>query len=297
MNRPLISVIIPTYNRASPLMEAVRSVLEQTYKTIELLVVDDGSEDETPGQLKKIEDTRLRVLVTQHGGVSRARNRGVAESKGEWIAFLDSDDRWKENKLETQLVFHSQNPHLQISQTSEIWIRNGKRVNPARKHLKPAGYIFPESLHLCTITPSSVLMKKSLFESTGGFDEALPSCEDYDLWLRITAEHSVGLVDKLLLVRYGGHSDQLSAKFPAMDRFRLFSMGNLLNSGTLNAKQTDQLLAVFDQKTAVLLNGYEKRGKESTELKRFLDLTRTGMLSAEEFRNQGIHLLISEHFD
>ena len=174
---PKVSVIIPTYNRLPMLKEAVNSVLAQHFEDMELIVVDDGSTDGTAEEMKRY-GGRVRLLQhSENRGVSAARNRGVLHAKGKYIAFLDSDDLWVKGKLKTQEAFLDDNPHYPLCYTDEIWIRKGKRVNPMRKHAKYSGWIFEKCLPLCIISPSSAMMRKTLFSKIGLFDEALPVCE------------------------------------------------------------------------------------------------------------------------
>jgi len=134
----LVSVIIPTFNRAWILEEAVDSVLSQEFQDFELIVVDDGSTDNTWDILNGYQENV--ILVRQENkGVSAARNRGIGLASGELIAFLDSDDLWLPKKLSAQVEFFNSNPDALICQTEEIWIRNGVRVNPKKKHKKPSG--------------------------------------------------------------------------------------------------------------------------------------------------------------
>ncbi len=292
----MISVIIPTYNRAKSVTKAIESVLIQTYNDFELIVIDDGSEDNTIQSLKSITDNRLRVYGTDHSGVSASRNEGVRRSKGDYIAFLDSDDLWHSNKLKRQVQFHRDNPDISISQTQEIWIRNGRRVNPKTKHLKPKGYIFPESLYLCTITPSSVMMTREVFDRFSGFDEDLPACEDYDLWLKISSRCHIGLIDDYLLTKHGGHEDQLSQKYKAMDRFRVYSLAKLLLSPGITDSQRQQIVEVLTQKTNILLNGARKRSENTLPLKQFFDAVLKQKLSLENYLLQARQLLLSDQY-
>ncbi|HDI58775.1 MAG TPA: glycosyltransferase [Desulfobacteraceae bacterium] len=254
-----VSVILPTYNRAGWLAEAVDSVLGQEYAAFELIVVDDGSSDETPQVLAAYGD-RLRVLRLENGGVSRARNRGVAVSRGELLAFLDSDDLWQPGKLAAQVAFMEAHPEIAICQTEEIWIRNGRRVNPRRRHRKSDGMFFERSLELCLVSPSAVMMRRSLFEAFGGFDETLPACEDYDLWLRIGCRHPVGLIDAPLVVKRGGHADQLS-RMPGLDRYRIRAIAKLLAAGVLDPGQQAAAVAVLRAKCHIYAAGCRKRGR------------------------------------
>ncbi len=180
---PLVSVIIPTYNRGWILKEAIDSVLAQDFTDFELIVVDDGSTDNTQDILTSYKE---KIIVEKHSrnkGVSAARNRGITSASGQYVSFLDSDDLWLPQKLSTQVDFFNANPDALICQTEEKWIRNSIFVNPKKRHKKLSGNIFEKSLYLCLVSPSAVMMKRSLFEMTGMFVESLPACEDYDMWL------------------------------------------------------------------------------------------------------------------
>ncbi|MBP9866227.1 MAG: glycosyltransferase family 2 protein [Candidatus Omnitrophica bacterium] len=255
-----MSVIIPTFNRKEVLGRAIRSVLSQRVSaSFELILADDGSTDGTDEALRKEFPGITCLRWEDQKGPSYARNRAAEIAKGYWLAFLDSDDEWKPGKLKAQLAFFKSQPDYRICQTEEIWIRSGVRVNPMKKHQKFGGFIFEQCLPLCIISPSAVMLEKKLFTALGGFDEALPACEDYDLWLRIAAHHPVGLIDKPYLLKYGGHADQRSREFPAMDRFRIYALQKIIASQTLTPEQTLQALAMLDQKTQVVLTGALKR--------------------------------------
>lgn len=270
---PLIAVIIPTYNRAALLERAVVSVLGQTFQDFELVVVDDGSTDRTadlplfknsdPREPREPREPRLRCIrLPENRGVSAARNAGVKATSAPWLAFLDSDDEWLPEKLEKQLRWTIKHPDMHIVQTREIWIRRGTRVNPPKTHEKFEGDLFAASLERCMITPSSVMLRRTLFEQSGGFNERLPACEDYDLWLRITCRCPVGLVDEYLLKRYGGHKDQLSATVPILDRFRIQSVIDLLAGNVLSAEEQKSLARKNLLKRAhIAAQGYKKHGK------------------------------------
>ncbi len=253
-----ISVIIPTYNRAHMLAFALESVLKQSYPIQEIIVVDDASEDDTRDRLDEFRD-RVRIIrLEQNHGVSHARNQGIQASNAEWLAFLDSDDRWHREKLETQVVYHEHNPAMRISQCDEIWIRDGVRVNPMRKHAKQGGWIFRECLPRCIVSPSAVLIHRSVFEQVGLFDENLPACEDYDLWLRIALHFEIGYLPKPLLTRYGGHDDQLSRKYWGMDRFRIKAMEKHLET-PMERDSQEALLQELSFKCKVVAEGAQKR--------------------------------------
>ena len=257
-DKPDISVIIPVYNRADRIAECVESVLAQTLSPIEIIVVDDGSTDGTRTLLESYGND-ITLLVNDHNkGVSFARNRGVEVTQGQWLAFLDSDDRWKPRKLESQWEFIKSHPFYNIIQGEEIWYRNGVRVNPHDHHKKPEGWIFHKSLERCLVSPSSVMMKKELFNDYGPFDESLPACEDYDLWLRITRKHPVGLDPANTVIKHGGHEDQLSARYSAMDRFRVEALQKALGRET-DPYFAEQIKSVLHKKLEILINGSVKR--------------------------------------
>lgn len=256
-----VSVVLPVFNRSQWVCEAVDSVLAQTMRDFELIVVDDGSTDATPDALRHYGD-RFRLLHQQNRGVSAARNRGVRHGRGKWIAFLDSDDVWLPEKLAAQAAFLQSRPAARICQTEEIWIRNNVRVNPGRRHRKPSGDIFTASLALCLVSPSAVMMEKSLFMETGGFDESLPAAEDYDLWLRISLRHPVYLIDEPLVVKRGGHADQLS-KTPGIDRYRIRALEKILDGGALSPARYRAAAAVLREKCTIYAGGCRKRGRSA----------------------------------
>jgi glycosyltransferase involved in cell wall biosynthesis len=252
-----VSVVIPTYNRASVLGRAIDSVLAQTYTNFEVIVVDDGSTDNTQELLSKYED-RIVTITQPNAGVSCARNNGVLKSSGEWIAFLDSDDSWLPNKLELQMKYIDSNPRYNLVHGEEIWIRNGKRVNPKNKHAKSGGDIFLRSLELCLISPSAVILKKDLYNRMEGFREDYEVCEDYDLWLKICSLEEVGFITTPIINKFGGHEDQLSRKFFAMDFWRVKSIKWILENRDLSIEKREHAKEVLLQKTEVLINGYNK---------------------------------------
>ncbi|GAB6096925.1 glycosyltransferase [Desulfatiferula olefinivorans] len=257
---PQVSVIIPTYNRSVTVCEAVDSVLAQTYEPVEVLVVDDGSTDDTGDRLAAYGD-RIQRIVQPNRGVSAARNAGITRARGEYLAFLDSDDLWEKEKLSAQMAFFREHPEALICQCEEIWIRNGKRVNPMNKHKKPSGMMFEPSLHLCLVSPSAVMIKRSLFDEVGLFDESLPACEDYDLWLRIGCRRPIYTTTERHVIKRGGHEDQLS-RAPGLDRFRIRSLSRLLASGLLTDAQARKTREVLREKCRIYAQGCRKRGKD-----------------------------------
>ncbi|MSR77705.1 MAG: glycosyltransferase [Candidatus Omnitrophica bacterium] len=265
MLRIEVSVIIPTFNRKSRLRTALQSVISQNQVIFEVIVVDDGSNDETELMVKK-EFPSVQYVYQENRGPSAARNHGLALAKGQWMAFLDSDDEWLPGKLRAQLDFFASHPDYRICQTEEIWIRDGTRVNPMKKHQKYHGWIFEKCLPLCLVSPSAVMIHRSIFENVGTFDEDFPACEDYELWLRITCQYPVGLIEKLFIKKFGGHPDQLSHRYEAMDRFRIKALEKILKSGKLTLEQKKATREMLDEKTRIYLQGAAKRGKDSLQL-------------------------------
>lgn len=234
----LVSVIIPTHKRPQFTQEAIESVKAQTFQDLEIIVIDD-----------------------QEGkGPAWARNQGALKAKGEYIAFLDSDDLWEKKKLEKQLKYLQEHPEFSICYTNERWIRNGQHLNQMKKHQKYHGWIFSNCLPLCIISASSIIMKKEVFAELGGFDESLLVCEDYDLWLRMALKYPIAFLDEKLIVKRGGHSDQLSHKYWGMDRLRIKALEKLLKLD-LDEEKRQQVLAERERKYQILLTGYWKRRK------------------------------------
>jgi glycosyltransferase involved in cell wall biosynthesis len=253
-----ISVIIPAYNRRSLIGRALGSVIRQSLPASQIIVIDDGSTDGT-GDFVHRNFPQVQLVEQPNLGVSAARNLGIRLATGEWIALLDSDDEWVDEKLERQVAALSKNSQLKLCHTDEIWIRNGVRVNPMTKHAKFDGWIFEKCLPLCCISPSSVLIHHSVFKKTGVFDEELPACEDYDLWLRITHRYPVLLVDEKLVVKYGGHEDQLSRQHWGMDRFRVQALLKMLEIKDLDLDAAHRVRQTMLDKIAVLMKGFIKR--------------------------------------
>ena len=261
MPQTSVSVIIPTHNRRKSLTRAVESVRTQTFPDWELLVVDDGSSDGTDRDWSDPDDSRIWYLRTENQGVSVARNLGIRLADSPWIAFLDSDDYWLPRKLETQLGALDSHPGYLAVHSDEIWIRNGRRVNPKKIHRKYGGWVYRYSLPRCVISPSSILVSRELLDRCGAFDEDFPVCEDYELWLRMFARHPICFVDRPLLVKIGGHADQLSRSTWGLDRFRIRAMVKTVESGILSLQQETWTAAEIVRKSGILAGGCEKRGR------------------------------------
>lgn len=257
-----ISVVIPTYNRYGVLKRAIHSVLAQTHKPKEIIIIDDGSNDKTSQIIKEF--PQINYYYQENAGVSSARNLGIKYSKSKWIAFLDSDDEWHKDKLQEHIFFHKQHPQVLMSYTDEKWMRDDKEVKLPKKFHKVGGEIFCECLSHCIIAPSATLISKDLLDDIGDFDESLEVCEDYDLWLRVAIQNSIGLIDKKLITKYGGSEDQLSMKYWGMDRFRVLSLEKILSNSKFNNKtHYDSLVKTLVQKYELLKKGAIKHNKIS----------------------------------
>lgn len=292
MERPLVSIIIPTFNRRRVVERAIQSVIGQTYPHWELHIIDDGSNDGTwmdllsklPGWKGKLtsfgrNQKSIQVHQTEHRGVSEARNFGITKAEGEWIAFLDSDDEWYPEKLSKQIEFHLTHSEFLFSQTKEVWNKKGNLLEPKGKYQKIAGNFLKESLELCMVTCSSFLAHRETLKSIGLFRSELPVCEDYDLWNRILLKvHSIGLLEEKLMVRYGGHEDQLSNHYQALERFRLYSL--LLTREEFRETGEWDLIPVesktliqkaIESRGETIIQGRTKRGKDINWLQSLME--------------------------
>jgi glycosyltransferase involved in cell wall biosynthesis len=258
--RPLVSVIIPTYNRSSWLIDAIDSVLNQTFQDFELIVVDDGSTDETREIMVEYGD-RIHYFYQSNRNPASARNLGIKKAKSDLITFLDSDDRWLKGKLHAQINLMKDNPDVKICYTDEIWIRRGVRVNQKKIHRKYSGWIYQKCLPLCIISPSSVMIHREVFDKVGLFDEDFLVCEDYDLWLRISHLFPITFINEPLIIKNGGHEDQLSHRLWGMDRFRVQALEKILQENSLSADYRTATIDILNNKCKILANGCFKRGK------------------------------------
>lgn len=249
-----ISVVIPSYNRRHTLERALQSVFGQTSPVDEVILVDDGSTDGS-GEMVRQLFPQVTVLTQPNLGVSAARNRGIATAQFKWIALLDSDDSWLPQKIDRIRKARKLQPEFVLYHSDEIWMRHGVRVNPMHKHRKNGGWIFEQCLPLCAISPSTTVICKSTLESLGMFDETLPACEDYDMWLRLCHRFPVHHVAQPLVTRYGGHDDQLSRQHPVMDRFRIRALHRLLSNEALKPEYRQAAETMLLSKLEILLKG------------------------------------------
>lgn len=259
-------MIIPAYNRSGLLAEAIDSVRSQTFTDYEIIVVDDGSTDDTPSLA---ESRDLRYIRLEHTGMpGLVRNRGAAQAKGKLLAFLDSDDLWMPDKLSRQLLLHGCDTMLgraeqnnRITHTREQWLRNGKVISQSKLRHRRSGSLFEDSLVKCIIGPSTVVMDASFFARTKGFRDDLEIGEDYEYWLRITPEADVGYVDMPLTVKRAGHGDQLTEKYGHIEYFRISALKDLVDSRFYSEPRLTAARRELARKCGIYAAGARKRGK------------------------------------
>lgn len=284
----LVTVVIPVFERSQMLLRAVRSVLAQRMTNFELLVVDDGSRT-LSAEVSALLEPPHRVIRIPRSGVAAARNRGMKEARSRWIAFLDSDDSWRPDKLEQQIFLHQRTPDLLLSQCEEVWHRNGQPVTKAAGHEMASGEDFERSLNRCLVSASSIMLDRELLLRYGGFDERLVVCEDYDLWIRLLRLHRIGFLPEPLVLKFGGRDDQLSKALPAMDRFRVFSFLKMLLYDTLSQRERNLICAALSEKAQVLYAGAKRRGF-ATELRyqTLIELVREPSKITDEFASSTV---------
>lgn len=257
---PFFSVIIPTYNRQFLLKLSVESVLSQTFKDFELIIIDDGSTDNTKHLIKRYNDSRLNYIYQENKGPSAARNTGIKNARGKFVCFLDSDDRFRKNKLKKTYGYIHKYPKHRIFHTEEIWYRNGKYLPQKRTHQKPTGYIFLNAIKICCVSLSTACIYKNVFRNIGMFDKQFPVCEDYEFWLRVTLKYPIKLIPEFLTIKEGGHIDQQSAK-KGLDKYRVLALCKLLTQQKINTKHISFILKNIDDKSNIYFQGAKKRNK------------------------------------
>ncbi len=265
-----VSVIIPTYNRPQQTLAAITSVFQQTYTNWELLIIDDGSTDHSLVTLKKhcqslLPEEKYTIIASSHKGVSYSRNLGIKTARYPWLAFLDSDDEWLPEKLEKQVSFLQKNQNFLWLHSEEKWLRNGRYIKRKKIHQKKEGDVFQDCIQQCFIGPSTVIIAKAIFEKIGLFNENFPVCEDYELWLRIARNYPIGLINEELIIKHGGHSDQLSTQFKAMDYWRIKALLPVLKdflSLRERPKDCQAMINFILNKSEILIPGFKKYGHQ-----------------------------------
>lgn len=210
----MVSVIMPAFNTEKYISQAIESVLDQTYQDVELIIVNDGSTDMTEKVIQKYLN-RISYIFQTNKGIAAARNIGIRASRGEYIAFLDSDDIWLPEKLKLQVNYLSTHLDTDLVYADYATFDNGGILEEnfafARQVPRPIGYIFQELLLKCLIFTSTVMLKRKVLEKTGLFDERFLIGEDYDLWLRISAEHKIGYITEVVS-KYRRHPSSITAR-------------------------------------------------------------------------------------
>ena len=271
--KPFFSVIIPAYNRKEMLKVAIESVLAQDFTDFELIVVDDGSTDGTKEMVKSKFGNKISYIYQKNRGPAAARNTGIKNSEGKFICFLDSDDRFRREKLSQAYLYIKKYPQYAIFHTQEVWYRRGKFLEHKKKHQKPEGNVFTAALKICCVSISTAIIKREVFTKVGLFDESFPLCEDYEFWLRASAVYPIKLIPKVLTIKEGGRTDELSQK-KGLDKYRALAIKKLLAESRLKPQQKKLAQAELQKKTAIYLKGAEKRGKKE-EIHKFSKLVKT----------------------
>jgi glycosyltransferase involved in cell wall biosynthesis len=201
--RPAVSVILPTYNRSTVLPRAVRSALAQTYPDFELIIVDDGSSDDTAAVVRALADPRIVYLPRPHGGAAAAENAGLARARGQFIGFLDDDDEWLPGKLAAQMAaFAGEAPDTGVVYTGRWRIQGRRRAyGPSPRILESRGAIHCALVRRTTFVPLvCALVRRECFAAVGVFDETLPTSNDYDLWIRMSRHYRFRYLPEPLVV-------------------------------------------------------------------------------------------------
>ena len=242
----MISVIIPTYNRANTILRSVNSVLNQTYEDFELLIIDDGSTDNTKVLIEQLDDPRIRyIYLGANGGASNARNKGVEYANGEWIAFQDSDDAWKPNKLQMQMDYASNHPEYSMIYSSYIaHLSEHEDIYFPTKPLPSVmeGNMFASLLTRNVIGAPTMMIKRDAFLQSGGFDTAYHSLEDWEFVIRFSRDNLIGYVPEYLMDVYmldGGISSHVGAYYDARCRMVAEYKDDLMKLGLFDSVVLD----------------------------------------------------------
>ena len=262
---PLVSIVIPTYNRKHIISRAIDSVLNQTYDHFEILVVDDGSTDGTSEFLKNRYKKTIRVIFQENQGASAARNKGIESARGKFVAFLDSDDQWLHTKLETQISFLEENPSVALLCARTYRADNPSKVNTYLSEAITGDLFSTLYTHSFVSTPT-VVVKKEVLEQVGGFDTRYVSAEDFDLWLKITRVYNCAfLPDYVAIVNRGGDNlskDKITLHYHAISILKKYFDKNIIPINKYKKVISDSYIA--------LGRNYFKTGEKSLARKNFL---------------------------
>ena len=281
---PLVTVIMPTYNYAQFIKEAIDSVLNQTYKNLELIIVDNYSEDNTEEIVKSYKDNRIKYTKFRNNGVIAAsRNTGIKDSKGEYVAFLDSDDLWLPDKLERQVKFLDEHPAVGLVYARAEQFTAARQSGPIIPSLRRAkdGWVFNDLVKRNFIGILTVLVRRKCLERIGSFDEdpKLKSVEDYELWLRLAKHFPVGFINKVL-AKYRVHSTNISGDAIKSLKYWLNVVQKIASSFGLSMSLKKQILSIIHNKLVkeyILLKDYSTAIKEAKTSRHYRE-SLTGML-------------------
>lgn len=283
-----VSVVVPTYNRKESVAEALRSVLAQTFRDFEIVVADDGSTDGTPVNLfqtlgaqpeaiealTRMNPTSIKpfshafsndsLAIQYHYGINRglstARNRGIRAARSDFIAFIEAEDLWEPDHLKTQVDFLEMHPGSKVCRVSERNVKDGKpRVS--RNSSTASGWIFEATLEASPMCTSAVLIHRSCFTACGAFDENLPACDEYDLWLRLASRYPVHYLEGPTVTRRSGRPDGSSRAW-GWDRFRVYALEKAFQSGHLSPTQRFLVAEQIVHKCERLVEGFRRQKSE-----------------------------------
>lgn len=221
---PKISIVIPAYNAEKTILETIQSIQAQTFSDFEIIVINDGSTDNTLDILSTIDDPRLRVCSYKNGGLPVARNRGIEQSTGEFISFIDADDLWTPEKLEAQFEALNRHPNAGVAYSWTAFIDENSQFLYAWKPLYYEGNVYPELLCKNFISSgSNILVRKGYIEAAGRFDPSLKSVEDWDYYLRLAAICPFAVVPEYQIL-YRRSTQAMTSKLDVMETANLIVM-------------------------------------------------------------------------
>lgn len=271
MQQPFdVSVIIPVRNRPLLLGESIRSVFYGSGYPRELIVVIDDRPENGMLDLKAAEEsfsrygneeTQIQILYSNGRGPAAARNVGINSAKHTWLAFLDSDDIWREHKLSKQINYLSQRPHMLACQTLEIWLKNNRELTQSIANQPRCGRFLKDAFRRCLISASTVILHRQCFEILGLFDESFAVCEDFEFWLRYLSYYPMGLVRERLSVKRSGGWEQQSQKFHSQDKVRIEAILKTVQNQILRPDEWESARIACLEKLAILKRGSEKYGR------------------------------------
>jgi glycosyltransferase involved in cell wall biosynthesis len=264
ISNPRVTIIMPAYNAAETIGDSIESVLQQTYRNWELIVIDDCSTDKTFEIVQSYSNTQIKLLrLEENKGISAARNAGVREASGEYIAFLDSDDLWLPKKLEIQIIYHRANPSCMISHTAFIAFHGKKKGSKLWRQKfvcakRKRGNLLPLLYYNTIVATLTVMMRRSLFMDLGGFDIEIHGCEDLDLWIRIAQNgYQFGYINEIL-GRYRTNPGGISKNVSKYRRtVRKYIKGKIIDNTMIPPSVKKRAIAGYYVMFGRL---YEKRG-------------------------------------